>query len=43
MGVQKVTEKIILVNQYGKHLDDTTGTIVSVLSELQDRKPFSCR
>ena len=30
-----------MVNKYGARLDDTTGTIVSLLSLLQDTVPFS--
>ena len=30
-----------IVNKYGQHLDDTTGRIVSLLIELQDKIPFS--
>ena len=28
------------MNMYGQRLDDTTGRVVSLLSELQDRIPF---
>ena len=41
MCVQNDHFQVNIVNKYGQHLDDTTGRIVSLLIELQDKIPFS--